>query len=239
MPLILCHAPKGGAGTSFVAAHLALALAEAGHDVTAIDFTRQDSLKLYFGLPPIQPLPDLEGQSEETLKVAGVWLRQGHRLSNAPDFAEALANGELPLSGDAYVVADIASGDVVLRDQLLAHAALMVVPVAPTAVGLAALTQVMPGTPLIDLDHTAFVINRLDETRRFARNAHSFLRELLGGKIIGAIHEDEAVNEATAMGQMLPRYAAAAASVALADMRALANTIAAVCGQPSSEDVAA
>lgn len=239
MPFILCHAPKGGVGTSFVAAHLAMALAEAGHDVTAIDFTRQDSLKLYFGLPPIQPLPDLDAQSEETLKVAGVWLRQGHRLSNAPDFAEGLANGELPLSDEGYVIADVASGDVALRNLLMPHAALVVVPVVPTAVGLASLTQVDPGTPLIELEHTAFIVNRLDETRRFARNAHSFLRELLGGKVIGAVHEDEAVNEATAMGQMLPRYGAAAASVALADMRELATTIAAVCGQPATEEDAA
>jgi cellulose biosynthesis protein BcsQ len=236
MPFILCHAPKGGTGTSFVAAHLALALAEAGHDVTAIDFTRQDALKLYFGLPPIQPLPDLDSQPEDTLKVAGVWLKQGHRASNAEGFPQAAANGELPLVGDGFVIADVASGDVGLRDLLLPHAALMVVPVAPTALGLAALTQVVPGTPLIELEHTAFVVTRLDETRRFARNAHSFLRELLGGKVIGHVHEDEAVNEATAMGQMLPRYGAAAASVALADMRELAVTIAAVCGQPAQED---
>ena len=184
-------------------------------------------------------MPDLESQPEDTLKVAGVWLKQGHRASNQPDFPAAAANGELPLVGDGFVIADVASGDVALRDLLLPHAALMVVPVVPTAVGLASLTQVVPGTPLIELDHTAFIVNRLDETRRFARNAHSFLRELLGGKVVGHVHEDEAVNEATAMGQMLPRYAAAAASVALADMRALATTIAAVCGQTSSEEAAA
>jgi cellulose biosynthesis protein BcsQ len=239
MPFILCHAPKGGSGTSFLAAHLAMALAEAGHDATAIDLTRQDALKLYFGLPPIQPLPDLESPPEDTLKVAGVWLKQGHRASNQPGFPAAAANGELPLVGNGFVIADVASGDVGLRDLLLPHAALMVVPVVPTALGLASLTQVVPGTPLVELEHTAFVVNRLDETRRFGRNAHSFLRELLGGKVIGHVHEDEAVNEATAMGQMLPRYAAAAASVALADVRALATTIAAVCGQSASEEEAA
>jgi hypothetical protein len=39
------------------------------------------------------------------------------------------------------------------------------------------------------------------------------------------------------MGQMLP--AQSAASVALSDMRDLATTIAAVCGQPSTEEEAA
>jgi hypothetical protein len=86
---------QGRVGTSFVAAHLAMALAEAGHDVTAIDFTRQDSLKLYFGLPPIQPLPDLEAQSEETLKVAASGCV---RATACPmrGFCRRLANGELP-----------------------------------------------------------------------------------------------------------------------------------------------
>jgi cellulose biosynthesis protein BcsQ len=128
------------------------------------------------------------------------------------------------------------SGDVALRNLLMPHAALVVVPVVPTAVGLASLTQVEPGTPLIELEHTAFIINRLDETRRFARNAHSFLRELLGGKIIGAVHEDE--------GQRSHRHGPdaarpLAASVALSDMRDLATTVAAVCGQPSTEEEAA
>ena len=57
MPLILCHSPKGGVGTSFIAAQLAIHLAQRGHDVSALDFTYQDSLKLYFGLTPAQGLP--------------------------------------------------------------------------------------------------------------------------------------------------------------------------------------
>ncbi|WP_206241787.1 cellulose synthase operon protein YhjQ/BcsQ [Novosphingobium terrae] len=237
MPFILCHSPKGGSGTSFVAAHLAMALAEAGHATTAIDFTRQDSLKLYFGLTPAQQLPDLDLPSDQGLTIAGVSLRQGHRVSKAADFARALAEGELPLANDGFTIADVSADDLALRDLLLPQAALTVVPITPTALGLATLTQVGSGTPLIDLDYTAFVISRLDETRRFARNAHTFLRELLGSKLVGAIHEDECANEATAMAQMLPRYATA--SVALADMRALARTVAEVCGQTSDEEEAA
>lgn len=247
MPLILCHSPKGGAGTSFIAAHLAMALAEAGAEngaeaghgatTTAIDMTRQDSLKLYFGLKPISRIPDLEAPETQGLTLGGVSLRQGWRAAHAPGFAHALDNGDLPFSGHRFVIADLASDDTALRDLLLPHAALLVVPVAPTALGLAALTQVIPGTPLIDLDYTAFVLNRLDETRRFARNAHSFLRELLGGKLIGSIHEDESANEACAMGKLLPAYAPA--SGALADIRALAGTIARICAPPQAEEDAA
>lgn len=237
MPLILCHSPKGGVGTTFVAAHLAMALADMGLRTKAVDMTRQDSLKLYFGIKPINAIPDLHASDSERLLIGGVSLRQGYRGAHDPSFADALDNGDLPFNSETYVVADIASDDSALRDQLLPHAALMVVPVSPTGLGLASLTQVMPGTPLIDLDYTAFVINRLDETRRFARNAHSFLRELLGGKLIGSILEDESVNEAVAMGKLLP--AQSAASGAMADMRKLAKTIVSVCAPPQAEEEAA
>jgi len=237
MPFILCHSPKGGAGTSFVAAHLALALAEDGHAVTAIDMTRQDSLKLYFGMTPIQAIPDFEAPEEEAHVVAGVSLRQGYRVAHTDAFELALARGEVPLTGEPFIIADVAADDVALRAMLLPHAALVVMPVVPTAVGLAALTQAQPGTPLIEMDYTGFVINRLDETRRFARNAHTFLRELLGGKLLGAIHEDEAVNEATARGQVLPGYAAA--SAAMKDVRTLATAVAAVCGVARAAEDAA
>jgi len=238
MPFILCHSPKGGAGTSFVAAHLALALAEAGHAVTAVDMTRQDSLKLYFGMTPIQAIPDFDAPEDDAHVVAGVSLRQGYRVAHTDAFALSLARGEVPLTGERYIIADVSADDVGLRALLLPHAALVVMPVVPTAIGLAALTQAQPGTPLVEQDYTGFVINRLDETRRFGRNAHTFLRELLGGKLLGAIHEDEAVNEATARGQLLPAHTAA--SAAMKDIRNLAVAVAAVCapGQDAIEDVA-
>lgn len=237
MPLILCHSPKGGVGTTFLAAHLAMALAEAGHRAKAVDMTRQDSLKLYFGVKPINAIPDLHAPDQERLVINGVSLRQGHRAVHDPSFVDALDNGDLPFTADRFVIADIASEDTALRDLLLPHAALMVVPVSPTGVGLGALTQVIPGTPLIELEYTAFVVNRLDETRRFARNAHSFLRELLGGKLIGSVLEDESVNEAVAMGKPLPTHAPA--SGAWADIRALAKTIAQVCSPNTAEEEAA
>ena len=237
MPFILCHGPKGGAGTSFLTAHLALALAEAGHAVTAIDMTRQDSLKLYFGLTPIQAIPDFDAPDDQARVIAGVSLRQGFRAAHAPAFADALVQGEVPLSGEPFILADVATDDITLRDLLLPHAALTAIPVMPTALGMTALTQALPGTPLLEMEYTAFVINRLDETRRFARNAHSFLRELLGGKLLGAIHEDEAANEATAMGQLLPKFAPA--SAAMKDIRTLAAAIVEVCGPPRTTEAAA
>jgi cellulose biosynthesis protein BcsQ len=84
MPLILCHSPKGGVGTTFVAAHLAMALADMGLRTKAVDMTRQDSLKLYFGIKPINAIPDLHASDSERLLIGGVSLRQGYRAAHDP-----------------------------------------------------------------------------------------------------------------------------------------------------------
>ncbi|HWU02774.1 MAG TPA: cellulose synthase operon protein YhjQ/BcsQ, partial [Novosphingobium sp.] len=199
MPLVLCHSPKGGVGNSFLAAQLAIGLAEAGHRVVALDATAQDSLKLYFGLRTLQPLPDFEDAAEDSPPQLGVKLRQAHRLVRRPDFAEGLASDAFGFEGDTFFVIDVASGDERTRDLLLPFAALRLCAITPTAQGMAAMVHAQPGTPVTEVEHTAFVLNRLDETRRYATHAHSFLRHLLGGKLLSAVREDESVNEAVGM----------------------------------------
>ena len=56
MTMILMRSPKGGVGTTFLTARLAIALAARGYEVSAIDATTQDSLKLFFELSPSQSL---------------------------------------------------------------------------------------------------------------------------------------------------------------------------------------
>jgi cellulose biosynthesis protein BcsQ len=227
MPLIVCHAPKGGVGTSFVAAGIAQGLSLLGRDVVALDVTAQDSLKYYFGLPPEQALPDLEDEVIDQVTVGGVGLRSGWRAAQQPDFAEALRAGDLPFDGETCFVADVASADLALAQLLRRHARLHVCPLTPTAMTMAQLPRLSPGRALDTLHGTAFVLNQLDETRRFARHAAVFLRELLGDRLIAQIHRDEAVNEAVGMQQPLARYAPA--SAALADMGRLVLAVDALC----------
>lgn len=59
MPVIVCHSIKGGTGTTFVAAHVAVALCEAGAEVTVLTMARRDTMPLHFGLPPALTLPSL------------------------------------------------------------------------------------------------------------------------------------------------------------------------------------
>ena len=72
MPLILCHSPKGGVGTSFVAAGMAQGLSLLGRDVVALDMTAQDSLKLYFGIAPDQRLPDFDEDVSDQVTAGGL-----------------------------------------------------------------------------------------------------------------------------------------------------------------------
>lgn len=228
MALILCHSAKGGTGNSFIAAHLAMHLAQQDHEVVALDFTYQDALKLYFGLLPTQSLAEFRGGGSSPLAVAGVELFSGYTLSREQAFIEALQAGRSPFDDRKIYVADVASGDRETKDLLLPFTQLHVCPLVPHPVSLAALTKVEAGTPTVELRKTAFILNQLDDTHRFSRHAHIFLRELLGERLIGAVRRDEAVNEAAAMFEPIHKYAAA--SAALADIREVARSIEARLG---------
>lgn len=229
MPLILCHSPKGGVGTSFVAAGLAQGLSLLGRDVVALDMTAQDSLKLYFGLAPDQRLPDFDEDVLDQVAAGGVVLRSGWRAAHTVEFAQDLRAGDLPFDGETVYVADVGSADVVLAQLLRRHARLHICPLTPTAMALAQLPRISPGRPLDTLTGTAFVLNQLDETRRFARHATLFLRELLGENLVAQIHRDEAVNEAVGMQQTLARYAPA--SAALTGLQTLVAYVERHCAQ--------
>jgi cellulose biosynthesis protein BcsQ len=229
MPLLLCHSPKGGVGTSFIAAQLAIALAERGHEVTALDFTFQDSLKLYFGLLPAQPLPNMVTHVGEATVVSGVELLAAHELGTDPGFRKRLnADAASPFAGDRFYIADLAAGDRETKDMLLPHALLHICVMDPRPGSLVALSKVQPGTPTIELENTAFILNQLDDTHRLSRHSHIFLRELVGDRLIGTVRRDEAVNEAAAMFEPIGRFAPA--SVALADLAKLAIAVERRCG---------
>ena len=98
----------------------------------------------------------------------------------------------------------------------------------PQPVSLAALTKVAAGTPTIELPNTAYILNQLDDTHRFSRHTHIFLRELVGDQLVGTVRRDEAVNEAAAMFEPISKYAPA--SAALADIRTVAEGIEAMIG---------
>ncbi|GHD02053.1 cellulose synthase operon protein YhjQ/BcsQ [Novosphingobium pokkalii] len=232
MALILFHSPRGGTGTSFLAATTAIALSRAGHDVTALDLAQRGTLQLHFGIGPNEALPALDAPADEaaSASVQGVALRSAAAMVRQPDFAEALASGEIGFGGEQVFVADIASGDRHLRDLLLPYATLEICPLTATAECLMMLPVVNDG----GLAKTCFVMSMVEDTRRFARHSVGFLRELLGDRLLGQVRRDEAVIEAGAMLQPLGRYAPH--SAALADTIGLGETVAALLADLIDED---
>ncbi|WP_380779670.1 cellulose synthase operon protein YhjQ/BcsQ [Sphingomonas sp. R86520] len=234
MPLILCHSPVGGAGTTFLAARLALGLAARGHDVTAIDFTHADALKLFFGMLPTQEIPAMTDATTEGIVVDGVELLSGYAAVQSGAFDRLLTRlGTSPFDDERVVFADVSSADVALKAKLLRHAALHLCVLTPQPTSLAALSKVQPGTATVDLEQTAFVLNQVDDTRKLSRHSQIFLRALFGDNLIGTVRRDEAVNEALASFQPILRYAKQ--SVVLPDLVALTAAVETRCGLVADE----
>ena len=229
MPLLVCHSPTGGVGTTFLAAHLALGLAARGHAVTAIDFTHADALKLFFGLLPSHDVPAMGAAAESGVIVDGVELLSGWGVAQDANFIGTLSKpGESPFDDSRIVIADISSADLRIKNALLPHAALHLCVLMPRPASLAALTMVQPGTPTIELERTAFVLNQADDTLKLSRHSQIFLRDLFGDDLIGTIRRDEAVNEALASFKPIARHAPE--SVVLPELNRLVRAVEARCG---------
>ena len=224
MTMILMRSPKGGVGTTFLMARLAIALAGRGHDVSAVDCTTQEALKLYFGLSPAQTLEMLDAEATPDA-IAGVELFQAYPEQNVEHVADQLlarcAKGKVCL-------VDLGTAAAQLRDRLLPHAALEICTLAPSPLALASLTKVDALTSVLSLTRTAFVLNQMDDRRRLSNDIHKLVRTLLGDQLLGTVRRDEAVMEALAA--MKPLATFAPASAALTDVERLTETVIARCG---------
>jgi chromosome partitioning protein len=229
MTLILVHSPKGGVGSTFIAAQLALGLAQRGQEVAAIDCTYQDSLKLHFGLRPSQSLANVGEGEAGALVVSGVALMNGHALSRNGKFRDDPASVEATLFPQSRVtIVDVAAGDRDLKDRLMPFATLHVCVLMPTPAALSVLPRIEAGTPAVALTRSVFVLNQTDDRLRLSRHTQKFVRELFHGALIGTVRRDEAVNEALAMFEQIPRFAPA--SIVLADLAALIDAVQLRCG---------
>lgn len=221
MALVVCHSPKGGTGTTFVAAHLAMGLAERGADVTLLTVNPADTMALHFGVDPATQLPSLDGQA---LVVSTVSLRSHVGADTDPSFVRTLSElAFLNPRSERCLVVDVPSGCSEFAKTLQGHAAAVVCPLSVAPDCIALLPALIEQIGADQLARTFFAINGLDETRRLARHGSTFLGELLGARLIARIRRDEAVPEAIAMLQPLARYAPS--SIALADVKAIANEV--------------
>ena len=234
MTLLISHSPKGGVGTTFLSAYLAVQFAQRGLDVTLIDFTFQDDMKLYFGIQPGQELSSLGDRNAEPLVASGVQLLQGYEAARDPAIRRDLESGRAFSDVDRVYIADIPSGDRDLKAALMPHAILHLCALLPRAPSLATLTKVDPERPAIGLEKTVFVMNQVDDRQRLSGDSHAFVRELFGPQLIGAVRRDEALNETLAMFEPLTKYAPT--SVILPDLAVLADAVLVRCGLVEEQD---
>ena len=216
--MILVHSPKGGVGTTTVAAQLALLLARRGLPVTAADLSGQGTLGLCMGGNPGRT--SRGGGSDRTVVHSGARLLRIDRDRPAAQLWPEIA---AQLEPEQVLIVDLASGDREMLRLLAPRAIVRLCVVAPDPATLATLPQAL-GEDLMDADHPLFVLNRLDDRARIERDVAALVRNLMGDRLIGTIRRDEAVREATGMMETLDRYAPA--SAALADFEALADRIA-------------
>lgn len=241
MALVLCHSPKGGVGTTFLAAHLAMGLSHldgsdgvgsiAGEgDVALMTTSTSDLTPLHFGLSPAQRLPAMGSLAEASVLVSGINLYCEPRALNDADFLPRLEDaGFLSPASNRTLVLDLPAGERMLARRLMAHATIHVCPLMASPDCLALLPQLLDEAGDWGAARTAYVIGKLDETRKLARHVAAFTREVLGDRLIGKIRNDQAVPEALAMLQLLSRYAPA--SAALADVRLIAETVGAILAE--------
>ena len=173
MTMIALHAPKGGTGTTFVAAQVAMAFAAKGRPVTAIDSTFSQSLKLHFGVLPSQSYGDLRSTDSEAPAINGVRLMSGYRhgAEQRADFIRAVADR---YASDLIIV-DIDSGDRNLQQQIADLVDLHICVVDPTPAALASLVHASSAMPVTATENLAIVLNRLDERFKLSRHSHTFL----------------------------------------------------------------
>lgn len=243
MPIVLCHSPKGGVGTTFLAAHLAMGLADIGGadeapaEVALLTLSARDLTALHFGLAPAQQLPPMATTANAAVLVGGIGLFCEPQAASDSDFLPRLEDaGYLGLASNRTLVIDVPTGQDALARKLMPHAALHVCPLAASPDCLALLPQLLDEASDRTGDRgsrrTAYVFGKLDETRRLSRHVAAFAREVLGERLIAKIRNDQAVPEALAMLQLLSRYAPA--SAALADARVAAQAVAAILAQERS-----
>ncbi|ANI79292.1 cellulose synthase operon protein YhjQ/BcsQ [Sphingobium sp. EP60837] len=224
MAVILFQSPKGGTGSTFLAAQLALHLAGKGHEVNALDCTYQNALKMHFGFMPPHQVPELDGAASEPLVAFGVKLLQGHQYTRSPAFLRDAARELDRLFDPGHVwVVDVASEDRQLLELLTPRCALHVCALLPTAASLATLNRLSETAPAMKLDRTVFVLNQLDDRQKLSRHSHSFIRDLFGDQLLATIRRDEAINEALARFEPISKNAPT--SAALQDLRFFASAV--------------
>jgi len=246
MPVVCFASPKGGVGKTTLAATVSVALHRLGWRVLAIDFDRQNALRLHFELSN----DDLPGLADDVDK-AGDW---SEFVVETPSGVFLIPFGAVSAEGclrvqdfavrnpgwirrqiepffdyrDLVVIADMPPGPSPYNFELDPIADLHVAVLLADAMSLALLPKLQNGEYLLDTGGARFtqigyVLNQVDSRRQLCRDVLTLAQDVLGQDLYGAVHRDEAVAEAVACQLTVLDYAPD--SVAAQDIAAVAQRL--------------
>jgi cellulose synthase operon protein YhjQ len=246
MPLIFFASPKGGVGKTTMASNIAVAMRRVGWRVIAIDFDRQNAMRLHFGISPSEKrgfAKDVQasdaGMREVHDTASGVRVMpfgalgatQANKLERNLEahpgwLAERVAR--LVDTPRTLVIADTPPGYSVYASELDKIAAFKVVLLLADAASFSVLPPAEDGKVRVPAGEAGvapvfYLVNQVDYRRRLNRGVLDVLRQLLGNALLGIVHADEAFAEALAFQQPVMDYAPA--SVAAYDIEQLARSI--------------
>jgi cellulose synthase operon protein YhjQ len=225
---------KGGVGKTTISANLGAYFTRVGRRVLMVDLDPQNALRLHAGAQhaDVQGLSQAtmlqrSWQDAVLSGTAGMTRMKGmdvlphgsipetdrprfdRTLDEYPDLvATSLASIRMP--DDAIVVLDTPPGPSVYLRQALRAADLVLVVILPDAASYATLPSM---ATLVDTygKHGAqtplgFIVNQIDVARQLTKDVLQVMRQDLGERLIGLVHEDEAVREALASAMSVLDY---------------------------------
>jgi len=220
---------KGGVGKTSSAANLSVALTKLGAKVLAIDMDPQNALGLHFGLSPAERLGSVQSVVERQPIASAVFnspsgarvlpygmVEEEDReaferyLDEYPGWLNDTLQA-LKLGRNEIVVVDTPPGPSAYLRQALRSADLAVVVALPDAASYATLGLMNRLVMSYCQSNTHFkghyyLINQLDSSRTLARDVVQIVRDRHGDRLLGSIHQDQAVSEALACDQSTLEY---------------------------------
>lgn len=216
MPLISVTSPKGGVGCTTLVANLCYALSNKGIKVLAIDFDRQNALRLHFGVP----ISDERGYvalSQERSSWGEMALSYKNNIFVLPygeiskeqseSFDARLAQDPLFVSRGLnsllqdpklVIIADVPGSNLAALSAISSIADICLIPFLADTASIHLLPKIekhIADTP--PCPHY-FLLNQIDLKKRVSSEVIIFSENRLQDKLLGQIHKDESVVEANA-----------------------------------------
>ncbi|WP_019937778.1 cellulose biosynthesis protein BcsQ [Bordetella sp. FB-8] len=222
--VIAVVAAKGGVGKSTIAANLGTALCQTGRAILSIDLDPQNALHLHLGGNP----EDIHGLSRASVggtpwrnacvrSVSGVYVLPfgqvndtdlqtlERQIASDPNW---LSNHlrSLNLNSDTVVILDTPPGSSEYLRQALGAADLVISVLLadaasyPTLPMIENMIQRYSGARPGRLGHVC-IVNQVDAARLLSKDSVHLIQSALGDRVIGVVHEDQAVSESLARGR--------------------------------------